>query len=78
MSSQDTVEVSQDGLGAVTPLQLAKAWLAVFLVSNDSRGLKGGGSGQAGQHCSCGLQGRAGHTGRGRLRGSSIRRSAQV
>lgn len=46
----------QPGLtGAIAPLQPAKAWLAVFLVSNDSRGLKGGVSGQAGQHCSCGL-----------------------
>lgn len=31
---------------AVTPLQLAKAWLAVFLVSHDSKGLKGGDRGQ--------------------------------
>lgn len=37
---------SQDQPGVVTPLQPAKAWLAVFLVSNDSRGLKGGDSSQ--------------------------------
>lgn len=30
----------------MTPLQLAKAWLAVFLVSHDSKGLKGGDRGQ--------------------------------
>lgn len=37
---------SQDQPGAVTPLQLAKAWLAVFLVSHDSEGLTGGDHGQ--------------------------------
>lgn len=35
---------SQQGMGAVTPLQ--PSWLAIFLVSNDSRELKFRGSGQ--------------------------------
>lgn len=51
----------QPGSGVVTPMQ--PSWLAVFLVSNDSRGLKFRGSGQSQSASLQFLRGRTGDTG---------------
>lgn len=51
----------QPGMGVVTPIQ--PSWLAVFLVSNDSRGLKFRGSGQSQSVFLQVLRGRMGDTG---------------
>lgn len=62
-------------MGAVTPLQPAKAWLAVILVSDDGRELEGGGSGQGQSALFLCRQGeKQGH--REKLRGASANQLA--